>query len=78
LPLPNFIKACLVMHSNVIDEAEELKERMASELDCAEVYVTDFTTVMGLNTGPGLLGVAFYTDNENDMGDYHEENKYNR
>ena len=69
---------CIVMHSNFIDEAEELKERMASELDCAEVYVTDFTPVMGVHTGPGLLGVAFYTDNENDMGDYHEENKCNR
>ena len=69
---------CIVMHSNVIDEAAELKEHMSCELDCAEIYITDFTPVMGLHTGPGLLGVAFYTENENDMGDYYEENKYNR
>jgi DegV family protein with EDD domain len=56
---------CIVMHTNVLDEAEGLKERMASELDCAEMYIEDFTPVMGVHTGPGLLGVAFYAENEN-------------
>lgn len=52
----------IVMHTNVLSEAEELKQRIASEVDCVEVYVTDFTPVMGLHTGPGLLGIAFYCD----------------
>jgi DegV family protein with EDD domain len=52
----------LIMHTNVLAEAEELKERISSEFDCAEIYVTDFTPVMGLHTGPGLLGLAFYSD----------------
>jgi len=52
----------MVMHTNVLSEAEELRQRIASEVACVEVYVTDFTPVMGLHTGPGLLGIAFYCD----------------
>lgn len=52
----------VVMHANALDEAEKLKERIISEFNCIEVYVEDFTPVMGVHTGPGLLGVAFYTD----------------
>jgi len=52
----------IVMHTNVLDEAERLKERIASEFNCVEIYVVDFTPVMGVHTGPGLLGIAFYTD----------------
>ena len=52
----------IIMHTNVLAEAEELKQRISSDFDCAEIYVTDFTPVMGLHTGPGLLGLAFYCD----------------
>ncbi len=52
----------VVMHTNALDEAEKLKERIISEFNCVEVYVEDFTPVMGVHTGPGLLGVAFYTE----------------
>lgn len=52
----------IVMHTNVLGEAQELRERIVSEFNCVEIYVKDFTPVMGVHTGPGLLGVAFYTD----------------
>jgi len=52
----------IIMHTNVLAEAEELKQRISAEFNCAEIYVTDFTPVMGLHTGPGLLGLAFYSD----------------
>ena len=55
---------CIVMHTNVLDEAEKLKERMIAESNCLEIYVEDFTPVMGVHTGPGLLGVAFYAEEE--------------
>ncbi len=51
----------IVMHANVLHEAEELKARISSEFDCAEIYVTDFTPVMGIHTGPGLVAIAFYS-----------------
>jgi len=53
---------CIVMHTNVLDEAEKLKERMITEFNCVEAYVVDFTPVMGVHTGPGLLGIAFYAE----------------
>jgi len=57
----------VVMHTNVLDEAERLKERVTSEFKCQEIYVTDFTPVMGLHAGPGLLGIAFHSE-ESDPG----------
>jgi len=50
----------IVMHANARHEAERFKERIVSEFDCAELLTTEFTPVMGVHTGPGLLGLAFY------------------
>ena len=44
------------------EEAEDLKRRMEELFDCIELYVTEFTPVMGAHAGPGLLGIAFYVD----------------
>lgn len=54
----------IVQHTNALEEAERLKERIISEFDCAEIFIQDFTPVMGIHTGPGLLGVSFYADVE--------------
>ena len=50
-----------VMHAYCPDEAEELKERIAAEFNCAELFITEFTPVMGYATGTGTLGFAFYS-----------------
>lgn len=49
-----------IQHTNVIDEAEKLRERILDEFNCVESYITDFTPVMGAHTGPGLLALNFY------------------
>ncbi|MFC1978543.1 DegV family protein [Chloroflexota bacterium] len=49
-----------IQHANSLNEAEKLMERILSEFDCSEAYITDFTPVMGTHTGPGLLGLSFY------------------
>ena len=49
-----------VFHADAPAEAEDLRQRLADQFDCVELYVTEFTPVMGAHTGPGLLGVAFY------------------
>jgi len=51
-----------VLHADSLDDAEELRRRVADEFDCRELYVTEFTPVMGTHTGPGLLGLAFHAD----------------
>ncbi len=54
----------IVMHANALEEAENLRERISSEFDCVESYIKDFTPVMGIQTGPGVLGIAFYADSK--------------
>jgi DegV family protein with EDD domain len=51
-----------VMHADAIDNAIVLRNRIASQFDCTELFITEFTPVMGVHTGPGLLGVAFYNE----------------
>jgi DegV family protein with EDD domain len=52
----------MVMHAFAPDEAEKLKERVAAEFNCAELWVTEFSPVMGYATGTGTLGLAFYKE----------------
>jgi len=51
-----------VMHADIPEEAENLKQRIASEFNCAELWVTEFSPVMGYATGRGTLGLAFYSE----------------
>ena len=51
-----------VMHADALDEAEALRNRISSQFDCAELFITEFTPVMGVHTGPGLTGIAFYSE----------------
>ncbi|MFC1915255.1 DegV family protein [Chloroflexota bacterium] len=50
-----------VMHADALDNAIELRNQISSRFDCTELFITEFTPVMGVHTGPGLLGVAFYS-----------------
>jgi len=49
-----------VMHADAPGGAEKLRERVAAEFNCVELFVTDFSPVMGYATGRGTLAVAFY------------------
>jgi len=51
-----------VMHVYVLADAERLKERVASEFNCAELWISGFSPVMGYATGTGTLGLAFYKE----------------
>jgi DegV family protein with EDD domain len=53
-----------ILHADVPEQAEALRQEVAQRFRCAELYVTELTPVMGAHTGPGVLGVAFYADSE--------------
>jgi len=53
-----------VMHAYAQDEAERLKERISSEFNCTELWLTEFSPVMGYACGTGTLGIAFYTESQ--------------
>ncbi len=52
----------MVHHADELDEAKRLAAEIGSRFKCAELYITEFTPVMGVHTGPGLLAIGFYTD----------------
>ncbi len=51
-----------VIHAGVPEQAEELKQEVERRVQCAELFVTEFTPVMGTHTGPGVLGLAYYVE----------------
>ncbi len=50
----------IVLHSYRRAEGELLRDRILSAFDCEELHVSDFTPAMGIHTGPGVLGLAYY------------------
>lgn len=51
-----------VMHGDALEEAEEMRRKIERRFDCRDIYVTEFSPVMGAHTGAGLLGAAFWTE----------------
>jgi DegV family protein with EDD domain len=51
-----------VQHAGAADEAGGLEEAIRQRFDCTELYISEFTPVMGGYAGPGLLGVVFYAE----------------
>ena len=51
-----------VMHGNDIDNARLLVQQIENNFDCRELYISEFTAAMGVHTGPGLVGISYWTD----------------
>jgi fatty acid-binding protein DegV len=51
-----------VHHTDAPEEAEKLKERVRREFDCMELWLTEFSPIMGYSAGRGASGLAFYAE----------------
>jgi fatty acid-binding protein DegV len=51
-----------VTHAYALEEAEKLKARISAEFNCVEIWLSEFSPVMGYACGTGTVGMAFYTD----------------
>jgi DegV family protein with EDD domain len=51
-----------VLHAYAPDEAEKLMKRIASEFNCVELWLAEFSPVMGYACGTGTIGAAFYPE----------------
>jgi len=51
-----------VLHADAAAPAEALRLWIESEFECEELFVSEFSPVMGAHIGPGLVGVAFWTE----------------
>lgn len=52
-----------IMHANALEKARVLQEQALQSMNCREIFISEFTPVMGAHTGPGLIGIAYYTEN---------------
>lgn len=52
----------IVHHGDELEEAERFRDRVASQFNCVQLYLSDFPPAMGVHAGPGLLGVSFYAE----------------
>ena len=51
-----------VMHANAESEAQDMMRALESGFRCEELFISEFSPVMGAHTGPGLMGIAFWTE----------------
>ncbi len=51
-----------VMHAYALEEAESLMRQVAQEFNCTELWLGEFSPVMGYACGTGTLGLAFYPE----------------
>ena len=51
-----------VMHADALEQARVLRDQISSHFNCVELFITEFTPVMGVHTGPGVIGAAFYSE----------------
>jgi fatty acid-binding protein DegV len=51
-----------VHHTDAWEEGEKLKGRVRKEFDCVELWLTEFSPIMGYAAGRGALGLAFYAE----------------
>jgi DegV family protein with EDD domain len=50
-----------VMHTALPEEGEKLKQRIADEFDCKELFLTEISPIIGYSIGTGAMGIAFYS-----------------
>jgi fatty acid-binding protein DegV len=51
-----------VVYADALGKAEWLRQEVASLFNCRELHVTDLTPVMGTHADPGVLGVAWWSE----------------
>jgi DegV family protein with EDD domain len=51
-----------VIHAGAPGRAELLRDWAADNLDCGELFVTQFHPFMGAHTGPGLVGASWWSE----------------
>lgn len=49
-----------IMEADAAQQAAELKELALQKMTPTEFFFSEFTPVMGVHTGPGLVGLAYY------------------
>lgn len=54
----------IVHHADELEEGEKLRAQIGLRFNCSELYLTEFTPIMGVHSGPGVLAISFYPDKD--------------
>jgi len=49
-----------IIHTNVPDQAEQLKQMILSQFQCEKFYVSEGSAAVAVSTGQGLINLSFY------------------
>jgi DegV family protein with EDD domain len=60
----NSIHHGVVFHAGVPEEALALEKEVRARCNCTELDLIELGPVFGTHTGPGTLGIAFYTEKD--------------
>lgn len=53
-----------IVHTNVPDQAEQLREMVLSQFQCNEFYICEAPAVIAIHNGEGLVELGFYSSQE--------------
>ncbi len=53
-----------VMHTNAPEEAVKLRDIIRAEFNCREIWLTEFSPLMGYAIGTGAVGMAYYEETQ--------------
>ena len=51
-----------VLHAYAPEEAGKLQKRVAAEFNCLDLWISEFSPIMGYACGTGTVGLAFYPE----------------
>jgi DegV family protein with EDD domain len=50
-----------IVHGNVPEQAEQLKNMLLSQCHCEKIYITENSAASGVHNGPGFVSLGFYS-----------------
>lgn len=54
----------VIMHGDSFDDARRIRDVLSENFNYKELYISEFSAVMGSHTGPNLLGISAWTEAE--------------
>jgi len=52
----------VAIHAYALEGAQQLEKMMSATFNCKELWLTEFSPLMGHAIGTGALGVAYYIE----------------
>ncbi len=51
-----------IVHANAPQVAQEFQDEVKKHLNCKDIFISEFSPVIGIHVGPGTIGIGLYTE----------------